>query len=574
MERQLVGLIRAVHRYRNDEVVPALKRATKGIPDVRDPQGRRWPLGEVIGNLVEGKLTEARTLRQVELMTGLCSAGGEDGFGDRRMPDNTAHNVLVKASEEAVDHVMLKLDGEWQRGKKLASAHERKIRGEIVDGVMYDGQEFGKTAEERPAPYFRKSQKVQEKKNGKLVDEKRDYWTCAVVHAVQVSGKAAVCLGQQAIADNDENGAVLELDARLGRECGWFKPGRVLKMADAKHGTAKFFDQQGDPYDENERGHYALTALKGTRKIIYKEAVRACDRQMNKPKAKPVAFTDWEDAGHGREIRRELYWAATNIAADVDENQALALDEDWAILNKKQWPTIRMVPVVKQITRYKTAKARKEARRKLKRRKQRRKAQSGRHLGDGDNDVHLRYFAGNFMREDVAPEDLLAFVREMWEVEVYHNQLVSLMHLKAGDWATLGEAPIVIAGISAIALNFLNLFRHRRLREDGWRHEITFPQLLQLFMVVAVAGAIAPLLEEKQKSRKEACTDEIQDLDDDELKRLLTERFEDNEMDLLVFALKLALKRVVECAKSWLAKKKNRLLELVQRIKGARLLTH
>ena len=561
-------------KYVTGDVVPSLKRATKGIPDVRDSRGRTWSLADVIGNLVQGKLTEGRTLRQVELMTALSSAGGVDGFGDRRMPDNTAHTVLVKGAGESVDHVMDRLGGEWQQGKKLVPTHERKIGGKAVEGAMYDGQEFAKTDEERPAPYYRKSHKVKVKKKGKMVDEKRNYWTCGVVHVVLVSGGAKVCLGQQAIIDNDENGAVLELDERLGRVHRWFKPGRILKMADAKHGTTKFFDQQGDPYDEDNPGHYALTALKGTRKIIYKETVRACDRQMNKPKAKPVAATDWEDAGHGREIRRELYWVSTNIAADVDENQALDLREDWAILNKKQWPTIHMLCVVKQTTRYKTAKARKEARRKLKRRKDRGKAESGRQLRAGDDDVHIRYFAANFKREDVAPDDVLAFVREMWEVEVYHNQLVSLTHIKDGDWATLGEAPILMAGISAIAVNFLNLFRHRRLREEGWRHDITFPQLLQLFMIVAVAGAIAPLLEEKKKSRKETAVDELEDLDDEELERLLTVRFGDDDLDLLVFLMKMLLKRAVQRIRTWLAGKKKQALALVQRIKGARLLTH
>lgn len=573
MERQMVDLVRAAHSYRTDEVVPALKQATKDIPDARNVQGQRWFFGDVFANLVDGKMTESRTLRQVELTTGLSSADGAVGFGDRRMPDNTAHAVVVGAPYDAVDHVMSRLNGKWFRSKKLAPVHGREIRGEVVHGVMYDGQEFGRTDEERPAPYYRKSYKVEMKKNGKKVKEKRYYWTCGVVHAVLVSSAARVCLGQQAIVNNDENGAVLDLDARLGAECRWFRSGRVLKMADAKHGTTKFFNQQGDPYDEDNPGHYALTALKGTHKTIYKEAVRTCDRQMNKPRAKPVAATDWEDAGHEREIRRELYCASTNVAADVDENEALDLDEDWAILSKKHWPTVNMVLVVKQTTRYKTAKARKEARRKLKRRKQRGKAESGRHVRAGDRDVHLRYFAANFKREDVAPEDLLAFAREMWDVEVYHNQLVGLTHLKDGDWATLGNAPIVIAGISAIAVNFLNLFRHRRLREDGWRHEITFPQLLQLFMVVAVAGAIAPLLAEKKKSRKDACTDEIQDLDDAELKRVLTEKFEDNELELLVFAFKLALKRLVERAKGWLAQKKKQLAELVQELRGACLLT-
>jgi len=53
------------------------------------------------------------------------------------------------------------------------------------------------------------------------------------------------------------------------------------------------------------------------------------------------------------------------------------------------------------------------------------------------------------------------------------------------------------------------------------------------------------------------------DLDDDELKRLLTDRFQDNELGLLVFAFKLALRRLVEKAKGRLVRKKKQLGELV-----------
>lgn len=566
MERQMIGLVQAAHRYYVEDVVPSLRRATKGIPDARGPQGVEWALGDIFASGVLGKLTEMRTLRQVEVQSDLASADKEVSFGGKRLPDSTVHPALVVTSEEAVAHVMSGLTGEWHRDKKLVPVRSRTIRGRQVEVVVYDGQEFCRVGEDRPAPYYRKSYTVDEKEDGKKRQVKRDYWTCGVVHAVLASSAAPVCIGQKAILGNDENGAVLELDRALSATHRWLAPGSVLKLADAKHGTTGFFLQQGDPYDKETPGHYAMTALKGTQKQIYREVERVFELRMGRDK--PAATSHWEDAGHGREVMRQLWTAPTNRAAGLGVDEAFKLEPDWAIVDEAQWPTIYQVVVVKQTTRYKSAEAREKARKEWKRRHREGEDESVRHVQDGERDIHYRYFIINVKPADVTPQDLLFFVRKEWEVEVYHNQLVQLMHLKAGDWATLGWAPTIVAGFSAIALNFLGLFRHRRLRQNGWRHYIAPSQLLQLFMVVVAAGALQPLLEEKARSRK---TDDADKLDDHELMELVTQRFTDRELELLVLCLKHYLGHLVGRIKARLTGMWAELKELVARIKGGRL---
>ena len=138
----------------------------------------------------------------------------------------------------------------------------RSIRGRRVHVVVCDGQEYGRVGVPRPAPYYRKSYQVEvveerssassspdkdenQKEKKKKKKEKRDYWTCGVVHAVLASSAAPVCIGQKTVIDNDENGTVLGLDQELQAHHRWLAPGNVVKLADAKHGTTKFFEQQG-----------------------------------------------------------------------------------------------------------------------------------------------------------------------------------------------------------------------------------------------------------------------------------------------------------------------------------------
>jgi hypothetical protein len=96
---------------------------------------------------------------------------------------------------------------------------------------------------------------------------------------------------------------------------------------------------------------------------------------------------------------------------------------------------------------------------------------------------------------------------------------------------------------------------------------------MQLFMVVVTAGAIAPVLEEKQQSAKETggasgAQDELLDAE------ALAKRFSGEELDLLVLALKQLLKRVVQAAREWLRNKREQLQVLTGKLRGRPLLAH
>ena len=156
---------------------------------------------------------------------------------------------------------------------------------------------------------------------------------------------------------------------------------------------------------------------------------------------------------------------------------------------------------------------------------------TGRHIQLGDMDRHYRYFALNVKPEDVTPHTMLRLVRMMWRVEVFHK---------------------------------------RRLRQDGWRNAVTLPQLMQVLMIVIAAGAIQPLLQEKENSRKKASTDEeLPELTNEEL---VEAYFSGRELELIALAFKNLVLRTVDKAVTWVRKHKQKLVGLVSRRKEMPLL--
>jgi hypothetical protein len=389
-----------------------------------------------------------------------------------------------------------------------------------------------------------------------------------VVHAVLASADVQICIGQRVVVGNDENSAVLDTIDWVVDAYRWMRPGGAIHMADAKHGTTVFFDHMGDPYDKDDPGHFAMTALKGTQKEIYKASKAAFDLQEAQPDRK-LASTKWENVGHGREVKREVYVARTNIAAGLTQDEAHVMDPTDVIVDENQWGTINQVVMVRQTTRYKTDAARQKARHALQRRKAEKQSDSGRHVELGDDDQHYRYFALNVKPEDVAPDTLLRLVRMMWQVEVFHNHLSQYMHVKAGDWIRQGKGPAVVTAINAIALNYLLLFQKRRLRHEGWRNVVTLPQLMQVFMIVIAAGAIEPLLAEKEKSRKEPSAEKLPTLTNEEL---VDEYFSGEELELIALAFKNLVLRAVGWAATWLKDQKQKLIGLITVLKEGPLL--
>jgi len=501
------------------------------------------------------------------MLSEIRTAGDDSSLGGRRLPDTTLQDVAAVTEEESIDHLFSSMTKRFHRSKKLSPTGAVKIAKEPVHVVMYDGQETVKSAKERKAPYIRRSYKVEVGSDEDKVVEKRNYWAVQVAHAVLASAETPVNIGQRVVADGDENGTVLDLDDWSCRTYRWMSPGNAVKMADAKHGTTVFFNRQGDPYSKEDPGHYAMTALKGTRKEIYKEASRALDRQVSS--RPPAATGDWEDAGHGRMVRRELWLVPTNVAEGIPQDEAYKLDEGYAIVDEKEWKTIRLAVLVRQTTRYKSKEARDKAHRRLAKRKRDNQSDSGRHEKAGDEDRHYRYFILNVHPNDITPLSVLRLVRMMWQVEVYHNQLVQHMHIKAGDWVKTGNGAAVVAGLAAAALNMLLLFQGRRLREQGYRDVLTIPQLMQVFMIVITAGSIAPLLAEREQSVKRCTSEDLDELSDDEL---IEKRFSGKEMELIVLALRQMLGRLVGRARSWLTGVRRLWRELEHRLRGTPIL--
>jgi len=567
MIRQMVELLKAADRYVRDTVIPGMVRAGNGLPDARGRRGRTKDLGDVMGNGVLARMAEMRTGRQAEMLSECVAEYEGEALGGERVSDSTLQDVLKVTRDDATDHLLARFTRSMKRDKKLSCGSPVHIGGRKVDAVMYDGQDTFRTLEEREG-YAKRTRTVMVGRGKDKQAEKRSHYALPVVHAVLASTDVSVCIGQRVVVDNDENSAVLDAIDWVADAYRWMRPGGAIHMADAKHGTTVFFDHMGDPYDNENPGHFAMTALKGTQKDIYKAAKEAFELQEAQP-GNRLAKSKWEDVGHGREVMREVYVARTNIAAGLKQDDAHVMDPTDVIVDEKQWGTIRLVVMVRQTTRYKTDAALQEARRALERRKAEKQSDSGRHVQLGDMDRHYRYFVLNVKPEDVTPHTLLRLVRMMWQVEVYHNHLSRFMHVKAGDWVRQGNAPAVVSGLCALALNQLMLFRYRRLREGGCREDLTLPQLMQIFMVVIAAGAIAPLQEEKEKSRKNDSAELLDELPEEEL---AAERFDGEELEVIALAFKNLVLRLVREAIAWVAEKKEKLAELVLRLKTRPLL--
>jgi hypothetical protein len=566
---QLVGLVQAAYRYIKEDVVPTLEKAGHNMPDARGARGRTWTQGAVLGNGVMAKMAHMRTGRQCEMLSELRTAGGNKSLGGRRLPDTTLQDVAAVTEEESIDHLLSSTIKRLYRSKKLSPTGAVKIAGKAVHVVMYDGQETVKSATEREAPYSRRSYKVEVGKGEDKVSEKRDYWAVQVAHAVLASAETPIDIGQRVVAEGDENGAVIDLDDWCCRSYRWMSPGNVIKMADAKHSTTVFFDAQGEPYSGEQPGHFAMTTLKGTRKEIYKEVSRTLERRMSSES--PAATGDWEGAGHGRMVKRELWLAPTNIAEGVSQDEAFNLDESYAIVDEERWGTIRLAVLVRQTTRYKSEEARKKAHRQLAKRRREKQSDSGRHEQVGDEDRHYRYFILNVRPEDITPLSVLRLVRMMWQVEVYHNRLVQHMSIKAGDWVQTGNGAAVVAGLAATALNMLLLFQSRRLREDSYRDVLSITQVMQVFMIVITAGSIAPLLAEKKQSVKKNLSEYFDELSDAEM---VEKHFSGKELELIVLALKQLLGRLVGRAREWLNNLRLQWQKMAKGLKDRPIIAH
>jgi hypothetical protein len=496
-----------------------LQHASRGAPDGRGKQGRRWGLSALLGNGVLGKMTGMRSLRGVEQLSAV-SHGGEVGmFGERRMPDNTLEGTLTVTGEETGNWLLEKVGDAWHRAKMLVPCREGLIGKERPHIVVYDGKTFMQTSEEQPAPYHKKSTSTETIENGKKVKKKVDYWAVDIVRAVLVSSAAAVCIRLKVVVEGDEVGAVRSLDKELVGRYRWFAKDPVLVLADAKHGNKEFLKQQGDPYGEircaeGSHKHYYLLKVKGNAGHIYKEGMRAA--RLKASANAPEAWTDFEEAGHGRKIKRELWRVDTNISLGIEEDDECRLDDETvAVLKRKDWPTVRQVVLVKQTTRHK--KPRKN--------------------GKTSEAVEWRLAVTNIKKEDVSALSLLRFLRMEWGIEVYHNLLDQVMREDDKDWARKGLAPVAMAALDSIAANAVGMLKSRHLRSSGNRECLSYPQLVTLILMVMAGGRIGQILA-ADKRGKQASIVPVE-TGDAELDPAFTKQWSDAELVQLLAAIRL-----------------------------------
>ncbi len=83
------------------------------------------------------------------------------------------------------------------------------------------------------------------------------------------------------------------------------------------------------------------------------------------------------------------------------------------------------------------------------------------------------------------------------------------------------------------------------------------------------AGAIQPFLEEKEKSRKKASTDQLPELTNNEL---VEAYFSGEELELIALAFKNLVLRIVNTAYGWVKTQRQRITELISRLKETPLL--
>ena len=120
LKRRLVGaLSKRLREARLDEV-----------DDPRDPRGRRWKLGTLLGAALLGLVAGCRSLLQVEALTEDLSPATRQRFGlARRLPDTTLHNLLWQLQPQQVLPVLHRV---------VRAAHRRRalVPDELPFGVV------------------------------------------------------------------------------------------------------------------------------------------------------------------------------------------------------------------------------------------------------------------------------------------------------------------------------------------------------------------------------------------------------------------------------------------------------
>jgi len=523
--KQTLRVVQSVATFLQQQFRRDWKAVAAGAPDPRSRQGKQWGLHDLQGNLLLGRLSGRPTLEEVEMETDLAHEGPVSSFGKGRTPDTTGHDLLKVTGEDLVNHLTGKLADRWQRNKKLFPVRSRNICGELANIVGYDGQHTISEKEERPFPYVRTKHMVTRGSGDNKVTEERYYWRVDMAHAILVSGPADCLLRQRVVRNGDEVGAVRALDGEVMAAHPWLHNRPLLKVADALHANRAFVKAQGDPHRElADQGNFFLFTLKSNTGAPYTEGKRALWARLDRGD-KFEAQTDFENSGHGRQTKREILTVQVSVGLSVPEAQSWRLSPFEAILSEEDWPNVRQLVLVKQTTRFRDQDSKDQFERQ--RRKRRRSRGEPEDKDSPDSEEHgltviqYRYFMTNAKPADISSDDLLYFVRAIWRHESYHNLLNQIFKQHKRRWATVGLAPVAIAGLCCLALNFAGMLRNRHLRANGNRERVTYRQLVFIIFALLAGGAISKVLGVRQTQKPdEELDDELAEaLDDNALAR-------------------------------------------------------
>lgn len=482
----MVSLVSAVKHFLEGFPSSFWREVCEPARDERHRKGQKWGVFAFLANGVLGKLCGARTLRILEHMTEWVSRrrGGPGFLGKRRMPDSTFHDWLEQSSAESCYRRMVAFASQLHRRKMLTVTHGVQIGENLARVLSFDGKvsfrcDTTRTEEERSF----KSYKTKEKQaDGSVVEKKHPYTTVDTLRCIDASAAGPICIGLLPIWKGDEVAAAVELDRRLFADCRWLRGGAVVVTGDARHGNQEFARQQGDPYGEIDipgHGHFYALKIKGNAGAIYTEGLRALQAKIDRG-AMPEAVEDWQDQGHGRSVKRELFRVDTTVGREIEADKAWTLEDglEVAVLNPKEWPTVRQIIGVRQSLHHKTPPSN----------------------GTPQDSKELRLMIVNIKKDDCSPSDLLRLLRLEWQVEVHHNVLDVVLHEDKGEWASSGHSPLGMATLHSMAANLLILLKKRTLRSEGHRESLSYGQLQFVLQVVLMGNAVFEML--RQNARK------------------------------------------------------------------------
>lgn len=259
-----------------------------GIPDPRDPRGRRWSLDGLLSAALLSLMLLARSLRAAErLSEDLAQSQRRRGLG-RRVPDSTLGDLLAKLEPEALRrHLHEQVLGEHRR--KALEPEVLPLRAISIDGKMVASLDAAANAD---------CQRQQ-------AEGQPPHWLYRVVRATLISATAAACIDQRPIpAATNDMGVFSSFFADLERA---YRRASLYELVSCDAG----FCSEANARQVDEAGKGYVFGLKGNQPELLGEARRVLGEQA-RLKA-PEAETDWESDSSRGWVKRQI-WRTAELA--------------------------------------------------------------------------------------------------------------------------------------------------------------------------------------------------------------------------------------------------------------------